>query len=90
MGATPVPVATKMESVMGSSKHEVAVRTVDLDGSADGQVGQVGQVIGEEAILHAVDAQLKLVAAGGRGDGVGARLLLAVLVRGHRGDELAG
>ena len=33
----------------GLLEHEVAVGTVDLDGRADGQVGQIGEVIGEEA-----------------------------------------
>ena len=46
----------------GLLQHEVAVGTVELNNRTDGQVGQVGEVIGEEAILHAVDAQLELVA----------------------------
>jgi hypothetical protein len=44
MGAMPVPVAIRMESVTGSLQDEVAVRAVNLDGAADGQVGQVGEV----------------------------------------------
>ena len=42
------------------------MRPVNLDRRAHGQVGQVGQVIGKEALLHPVDAQLKAVAAGSR------------------------
>ena len=57
---------------------------------APSQVGQVGQVIGKEAAFDAVDAEVEAVAAGSRGNGVGAGLLLAVAVLGHRGDELSG
>ena len=61
MGATPVPVATRIESVMGSCEDEVAVGAVDLDGGADGQIGQIGEMIGEEAVFDAVDAELELL-----------------------------
>ena len=49
MGAMPVPVEIKMESVTGCFKNEVAVGTVDLDGAAGRQVGEIGQVVGEES-----------------------------------------
>ena len=74
----------------GLLEKEVSVGAVNLDGSADGQVGQVGEVIGEEALLDAVDAEVEAVGGGGRGDGVGAGLLLAGGVRGDGGDELTG
>ena len=45
---------------------------------------------GEEAIFDAVDAKIEAVGDGSRGDGVGAGLLLAVRIRGDRGNELAG
>ena len=51
---------------------------------------QIGEVIGKESTLNPVDAQVKPVSIGGRRDGVGARLLLAPGVNGHRGDELPG
>ena len=35
------------------------VRPMNLDGGADGQIGQVGQVVGEEAFLDPVHAQLE-------------------------------
>ena len=67
----------------------MTVRPVNLDGGTDGEIGQIGQVIGEEAFFDPVDAELKAVAIGGRGDGVGAGLHLAVLVRRYGGNELA-
>jgi hypothetical protein len=39
MGATPVPVATKIESVIGLLQHEVPVRPVNLDRRSHGQIG---------------------------------------------------
>ncbi len=71
-------------------KHKVPVRPVDLNLGADGQIGQVGQVIGEEAFLHTVHAKLKAVADGRRSDGVSAGLHLALRVLSHGGDKLAG
>ena len=71
-------------------ENKVAVGAVNLDRAPDGQIGQVGQVVGEETALDAVHAQLEAVAVGGGGQRVGAGLLLAVGVLGHGGDELAG
>jgi hypothetical protein len=47
-------------------------------------------VVGEEAALHPVDAQVKAVAVSRGSQRVGSGLLLAVRVLGHGGDELAG
>ena len=66
----------------GLLKDEVPVRAMDLDRAADRQVGQVGEVVGEEAVFDAVDAQVEAVLSGGGRDGVGPRLLLAVGVFG--------
>ena len=63
------------------------MRAVNLDGGTD---GQIGQEVGKEAAFYTVYAELKAVASGGRSDGVGAGLLLAVLVQRQCGDELAG
>ena len=71
-------------------QHKVPVRPVYLNLGADGQVGQVGQVIGKEAFLHPVHAQFKDILAGRRRDRIGASLHLALRVLGHGGDELAG
>ena len=65
----------------------MAVRSVDLDCAA---FGQVAEVIGKEAVFYAVDAQVKLVGAGGGSDGVGAGLGFAAIVCRDGGDELAG
>ena len=46
----------------GILQDEVAVRAVNLDGGAYRQIGQVGQVIGEEAVLYAIDAELERLA----------------------------
>jgi len=67
----------------GRVEDEVAVGAVDLDRAADGEIGQVGEVIGEEPAFDAVDAKVKPVAVFGRSDGVGAGLLLADGVIGH-------
>ncbi len=89
MGAMPVPVATRIESVMGSLKNEMPVRSVNLDCCADGQIGQIGQMVREEALFNAVDAQFEAIAAGRRGNRVGAGLHFALGVLGHGRDKLA-
>jgi hypothetical protein len=45
-------------------------------------------VIGEEPAFHAVHAQIEVIAARRGGDGVGTRLLFAVVIRGYCGQEL--
>ncbi len=90
MGAMPVPVAHQDRVGNRLMKHKMPVRPVNLDFGADGQIGQVGQVIGKEAFLDPVHAQLKAVAAGRRCYGVGAGLHLALRVLSHGGDKLAG
>src|ERR1019366_847692 len=50
----------------GFLEDEVAVRAVNLDGGSDGQIGQIGEVIGEEALLDPVDAVLKAIGEIGR------------------------
>ena len=62
---------------------------VHFNGAAGIEIGEIGEVVGEESAFDAVDAKLKMIAARGGGDGVGARLLLAVGVLGHGRDELA-
>ena len=47
-------------------------------------------MIGEEAALDAIDAELEAIAVGCRGDRVGAGLGLAIGVGRDCGDELAG
>jgi len=44
------------------AEEEVAMRPVNLDGAADGQIGQIGQVVGEEAFFHTVDAKIETYA----------------------------
>jgi len=51
---------------------------------------QVGQVVGKEAILHPVHAEIKALAVLGRGQRISAGLLFAVGVLRYGGDELAG
>ncbi len=86
----PVPVEMKIESVTGSLKDKMPVRPVDLHDSARSQIGEIGQVVGEKAALHAIDAQVKAITAGRRRDGIGARLLLALRIGGHSRDKLSG
>ena len=74
----------------GLLENEVAVGSVDLDGAAGRQVGEIGEVVGKESLGHAVDAKLEVVGVGCGGNGVGAGLLLAVGISGDGGDELAG
>jgi len=74
----------------GLLKDEVAVRSMYLDGSTHGQVGEVGEMVGEETAFDAVGAEVKAVAAGRRCDGVGAGLQFAVRVFCDGGNELAG
>ena len=50
MGAMPVPVAIKDGVGDGLFKNKVAVGAVNLDRAADGQIWQVGEMIGEEAL----------------------------------------
>ena len=90
MGAMPVPVEIKIESVTGCFKNEVAVRPVDLNGAPRGQIGEVGEVIGKESAFYPVDAQVEAILACGRGDGIGAGLLLPSAVGGDGGNELPG
>ena len=66
------------------------MRPVNLDLGADGQIGKVGQVIGEKTFFDPVHAQLKAVAHGCRSDRVSAGLHLALRVLSHGGDKLAG
>jgi len=68
----------------------VAVGAVNLDGAAGRQFGEIGEVVGEESLGHAIDAEFEVVDVGGGSDGVGAGLLLAVGIGGDGGDELAG
>ena len=74
----------------GVLQYEVAVRAVYLDRGANREVGQIGQMIGKEAVFYAIDAKLKAVSDGRRSDGISARLLLTVLILCHSGDELSG
>ena len=71
-------------------QDEVSVRAVNLDAGAGFQIGEVGEVVGEKAAFNPVDAQVEAISVRSRCNRIGARLLLAVLVRGHGGDELAG
>jgi hypothetical protein len=73
----------------GLVEDEVSMRSMNLDGATDRQVGQVGQIVGKEALLDAVHAKLKFVAVGRRGQRVGAGLQLAVGVQRHTADKLA-
>ena len=59
-------------------EDEVAVRSVDLNGAAGRELGEIGEVIGKEPIGHAIDAKLEMVCVGCGSDGVGTGLLLAV------------
>ena len=63
---------------------------MNLNLGPDGQIGQVGQVIGEEAFFDPVDAQFKDILVRRRSDGVSAGLHLALRVLSHGGDKLAG
>jgi hypothetical protein len=47
-------------------------------------------MVGKEAVLHAIHAQVELTAAGGRCNGVGAGLCFAFFIGRYRRDELAG
>ena len=51
---------------------------------------EIAQQVGEEPALHAIDAYVKLVGAGRRGDGIGPGLLLSRGVVGDKRDELPG
>jgi len=62
---------------------------VYLDPGAEGQIGQISEVVGEEAFFNAVHAKVKSISVGGGRNGVGAGLHLALSVLGNRGDELA-
>jgi len=70
----------------GLPQSEESMRAVELNSIAH---IQIADQIREEATVHPVDTQVKLVAALGRGDGVGAGLLLPAGVFGNHGDELA-
>jgi len=69
------------------TKDEVAMRPVDLDCVP---FGQVDEVIGEETAFDAVDAEVKAIAVGGRGDRVGPGLRFASGIGSYSRDELAG
>lgn len=70
----------------GFAEGEVAVGSMNLDCAA---FGEVAEVVGEETAFDAIDTELKTIALGRRGDGIGARLGLAAGVVGDGGDELA-
>src|SRR5579863_6641801 len=65
------------------------VRAMNLHRAARRQVGQIGEVVGEESALHAIDAQVEAIAIGRRGNRISPRLLLALRIAGHRGDKLS-
>ena len=50
---------------------------------------EIAQQVREEPALHAIDAHVKLVAAGSRCDGVSPGLLLSRRIQGDGGHELA-
>ena len=60
----PVPGGHQNGVGDGFVENEVPVRPMNLNRAADGQIGQVGQVVGEEALLDPVHAQLKAIAIG--------------------------
>src|SRR5258708_1702390 len=64
----------------GLAHDEMAVRAVHANGSARGQVGEVGKMVGKEALWDAIYAEFEPIGIGSRGDGVGAGLLLPVCV----------
>ena len=48
------------------------------------------EVVREESIGHAVDAEVEVIGVGSGGDGVSAGLLFSFGIRGYGRDELAG
>jgi hypothetical protein len=54
------------------------------------KLAQVGKVIGKEAALNAIHAEIKVIPAGRGGDGVGPGLLLAGRVDSQEGNKLSG
>jgi hypothetical protein len=71
----------------GLAEGEESVGAVELDGFAD---GHVGEEVGEESVFDAIDAEVELVAAGGRGERVGAGLEFAAGIGADEGNKLAG
>ena len=65
----------------------MTVGTVHLDRFA---FGKIDEIVGEEATLDAVDAEVEAIAAGGGGDGVGPGLRFAPAIDCYGGEELAG